>query len=62
MDYYKTTGYLRIKAAMNRKYAEANRETFARTGGKGGSLYMADLHDACAEIAERQANTQSLPT
>jgi len=56
MDYYKTPEYLRIKAAMNRKYAEANRETLARTGGKGGSLYMADIHDACAELAERRAS------
>ena len=55
MNYYQTPEYLRIKASMNRKYAEANRETFARTNGKGGSLYMADIHDACAEIAEKQA-------
>jgi len=55
MDYYQTPEYLRIKAAQNRKYAEANRETNARTNGRAGSLYMADIHDACAEIAEQQA-------
>jgi len=56
-NYYETKGYLLIKAAMNRRYAEANRDTFARTGGKLGSLYMADVHDACAKTAQRKADT-----
>ena len=56
MDYYKTPEYLRLAAAINRKYAEANRETFARTNGRLGSLYMAEIHDNCAAIKEKQAD------
>jgi predicted nucleic acid-binding protein len=54
MDYYKTAGWLRIKAATNRRYAKANRDTVARTNGRGGSLYMAEIHEACAMVADEE--------
>ena len=54
-DYYQTPEYLRLAAAMNRRYAEANLETYARTNGRLGSIYMAEVHEACAGIKERQA-------
>ena len=46
---------LRLQAAVNRHYAEANEDTFARTNGQLGSLYMAEVHRACADRKEAQA-------
>lgn len=46
---------LRLRAAVNRKYAQANRDTFARTHGRLGSLYMAEVHESCAARKEAQA-------
>ncbi len=54
-DYYETPEYLRLAAAQNRKYAQANRETVARTDGRGGSIYMAEVHESCAAIKEARA-------
>lgn len=54
-DYFESPEYRRILAAMCRRRADANRETVSRTGGSGGSLYMAQIYDACADHHTRQA-------
>jgi len=46
---------LKLQAAVNKRYAQANRDTFARTGGRLGSIYMAEVHEACAEKKLAQA-------
>ena len=56
MTTVQTPAQLRLQAAINRRYAQANRDTYARTGGRRGSLYMAEIHDARAARKEEEAN------
>ena len=46
---------LMLQAAVNKRYAQANRDTFAHTGGRLGSIYMAEVHEACAKKKLAQA-------
>ena len=46
---------LQLQAAVNRRYAQANRDTFAHTNGRLGSIYMAEIHEACAAKKMAQA-------
>lgn len=55
VNYSDTAAYKHIAAAMCRRYAQANRDTYERTGGRRGSLYMAEVYDACAARHERAA-------
>jgi len=55
MDYYDTPEWHRLKAQINRQYAERCTETFARTG-RASALNSAQMHERCAEMAERRAS------
>ena len=54
MNYYGTPEYLRLAAAINRKYANACTETYTKTG-RPSALYQAEIHRACAAIKESRA-------
>jgi len=46
---------LRIQAAVNRHYARACQDTYLKTG-RASALYQAELHAACSEKKEAQAD------
>ena len=51
---------LRIAAAVNRHYARMCQETYRKTG-RASALYQAELHAACAEQKEAQADSLGSP-